>query len=140
MQRLFLRANYFTPINFKSATDGTSNTLMIGESVVEQDYHSAAYFADGTWATCGIPLNFFIPNYTYANRHEYWMEARGFKSMHSGGAQFAMADGSVHVHQRNYRSQGISQHVHSQRKRFSFNLLNLVASARFGRRRTIDES
>jgi prepilin-type N-terminal cleavage/methylation domain-containing protein/prepilin-type processing-associated H-X9-DG protein len=93
---LLWRANYFYPVSFRKVTDGTSKTIMIGESVVEQDYHSAAYFADGTWATCGIPLNHFIPNYTYANRHEYWMEARGFKSLHPGGVQFAMADGSVH--------------------------------------------
>jgi prepilin-type N-terminal cleavage/methylation domain-containing protein len=92
---LFWRANYYNPLSFKKVTDGTSKTLMIGEGVVSQDYHSAAYFADGTWASCGIPLNHFIPNYTYENRQSYWQDARGFKSMHPGGAQFARADGSV---------------------------------------------
>jgi prepilin-type N-terminal cleavage/methylation domain-containing protein len=91
----FWRASYFHPIRFQGVTDGTSKTFMIGEGVVEQDYHSAAYFADGTWATCGFRLNHFIPNYTYEKRHDFYIEARGFKSMHPGGAQFATADGAV---------------------------------------------
>ena len=45
---------------FRKVDDGTSKTFMVGECVVEQDYHSAAFFADGDWATCGNPLNYFI--------------------------------------------------------------------------------
>jgi prepilin-type processing-associated H-X9-DG protein len=29
-------------------------------------------------------------------KRERWKEVRGFKSLHPGGAQFVMADGSVH--------------------------------------------
>jgi prepilin-type N-terminal cleavage/methylation domain-containing protein/prepilin-type processing-associated H-X9-DG protein len=104
---LLWRANYYHPLSFRQVEDGTSKTFMVGESVVEQDYHSAAFFADGTWATCGLPLNHFIPNYTYENRHEFWPEARGFKSMHPGGAQFVMADGSVQ-----YIAEGIDHNVY----------------------------
>jgi type II secretory pathway pseudopilin PulG len=91
----FWRASYFYPIRLKSVTDGTSKTLMIGEGVVEQDYHSAAYFADGAWASCGIPLNLWIENHTYENRTLYWAEGHGFRSQHPDGVQFAAADGSV---------------------------------------------
>ncbi len=80
---------------------------MVGESVVEQSYHSAALFADGDWASCGIPLNFFVPNATYETRQNWWQDARGFKSMHPGGAHFVMADGSVH-----FVSEGIDSLVY----------------------------
>jgi prepilin-type N-terminal cleavage/methylation domain-containing protein/prepilin-type processing-associated H-X9-DG protein len=94
---LIWRATYFNPINFKKVTDGTSKTFMIGECVVEQDYHSAAFFADGDWATCGNPLNYFImpPTAAQIKSAPQWQAARGFKSLHPGGAHFAMADGSV---------------------------------------------
>ena len=94
---LIWRGNYFSPIELRSITDGQSNTFMVGESVVSQDFHSAAYFADGSWASCGIPLNFFRlglePNEI---KTIGWFDMRGFKSLHPSGAQFVMADGSVH--------------------------------------------
>jgi prepilin-type N-terminal cleavage/methylation domain-containing protein/prepilin-type processing-associated H-X9-DG protein len=92
---LIWRVTYFNPLNVKKITDGNSKTFMVGESVVSQDYHSAAFFSDGSWASCGIPFNFFVPNPAYATKQNWWREARGFKSLHPGGAHFVMADGSV---------------------------------------------
>ncbi|MFO0791265.1 MAG: DUF1559 domain-containing protein [Pirellulales bacterium] len=94
---LIWRANYVNPVQFRKISDGTSKTFMVGESVVAQDYHSAAFFADGSWATCGNPLNFFIlPEEEKNVKNNNWQAARGFKSLHPGGAHFVMADGSVH--------------------------------------------
>jgi prepilin-type N-terminal cleavage/methylation domain-containing protein len=95
---LIWRNTYFNPLNLKKVTDGTSKTFMVGECVVEQDYHSAAFFADGDWATCGNPLNYFITpaDVTQIKSAPQWQAARGFKSLHPGGAHFVMADGSVH--------------------------------------------
>jgi len=95
---LIWRNSYFKPVNLRKCTDGTSKTFMVGECVVEQDYHGAAYFADGDWASCGIPLNHFIipADITIMKAPPGWQKARGFKSMHPGGAHFVMADGSTH--------------------------------------------
>ena len=94
---LFFRNSHFRPVKLSKVTDGMSKTFMVGEGVVEQDYHSAAFFADGDWATCGIPFNYFIipPDETVIKSSEEWHKARGFKSLHPGGAQFVMGDGSV---------------------------------------------
>jgi prepilin-type processing-associated H-X9-DG protein len=107
---LIWRGTYFNPINLKKVTDGTSKTFMVGECVVEQDYHSAAFFADGDWATCGNPLNYFIipADIDQIKSAPQWQAARGFKSQHPGGAHFVMADGSVHfvsesIDQNTYR-------------------------------------
>lgn len=93
---LIWRANYLNPVQLRKITDGTSKTFLVGESVVAQDYHSAAFFADGSWATCGNPLNYFIlPEEQTQVKTVNWQAARGFKSLHPGGAHFVMADGSV---------------------------------------------
>jgi prepilin-type N-terminal cleavage/methylation domain-containing protein/prepilin-type processing-associated H-X9-DG protein len=95
---LLWRGSYLNPVSFRKITDGASKTFMVGECVVEQDYHSAALFADGDWASCGIPLNYFIlpPDEAQIKSAPQWQAARGFKSLHPGGAHFVMADGSVH--------------------------------------------
>jgi prepilin-type N-terminal cleavage/methylation domain-containing protein/prepilin-type processing-associated H-X9-DG protein len=93
---LIWRNTSFSPINLRKVTDGTSNTFMVGECVGSQDYHGAAFFADGDFATCGIPLNYFLVGADEAELKTKWYEVRGFKSLHPGGVQFVMADGSVH--------------------------------------------
>jgi len=94
---LIFRASYYHKVKLRSVTDGLSNTFMVGEGVVEQDYHSAAYFSDGTWGTCGVPLNFFLIGVPMDEiKFNRWNDVRGFKSLHPGGAQFVMGDGSVH--------------------------------------------
>jgi prepilin-type N-terminal cleavage/methylation domain-containing protein/prepilin-type processing-associated H-X9-DG protein len=103
------RANYVYPVSIRKIEDGTSKTFMVGECVVEQDYHSAAFFADGDWATCGNPLNYFIIPAEEASIKSApnWQAARGFKSLHPGGAQFVMCDGSVQ-----YISESIDHNIY----------------------------
>jgi prepilin-type processing-associated H-X9-DG protein len=94
---LIFRNSWARPISLRKVGDGASNTFLVGEGVVSQDFHSAAFFADGSWASCGIPLNFLlfgVPDNEI--KFDRWNEVRGFKSLHPGGAQFVMADGSVH--------------------------------------------
>jgi len=105
---LFYRNTHFRPVKLSKVIDGLSNTFMVGEGVVSQDYHSAAYFSDGDWATCGIPFNFFIFDETEDDlKIQHWFKTRGFKSLHPGGAQFVMADGSVQ-----FVNEGIDSNVY----------------------------
>lgn len=92
---LFWRMTYWNPIKWRQITDGTSHTFMVGESVASQDLHSAALFSDGDWAGCNVPLNYFEVEDPAIIRSQ-WYDQRGFRSRHSGGVQFAFADGSVH--------------------------------------------
>ena len=94
-QGLFWRNTYYNPIKISKLTDGTTKTFMVGETVVDQDFHSAAYFSDGDWASCNAPLNFFIDT-DVADPVELWYDVRSFRSLHPGGAYFVMGDGSVH--------------------------------------------
>jgi len=94
---LFGRNTSIQPVALKSVTDGMSNTLMVGETVQLQDFHGAAFFSDGDWATCGVPINYFHVGLDVAamKQSPQWMQSRGFKSVHPGGVNFVMGDGSV---------------------------------------------
>ncbi|TWU21822.1 DUF1559 family PulG-like putative transporter [Bythopirellula polymerisocia] len=93
---IFFRQTLREPIKISSISDGMSNTAMVGEDIVALNGHSVAFYADGDWNSCNIPLNYGTntPNPT-AFRND-WSNARGFKSRHPGGVQFVYADGSVH--------------------------------------------
>ncbi len=89
---LFYRYTYREPKRIADIRDGTSNTLMVGEDVLEQNYHNAAYYANGDWSSCHAPLN-YMPNPPTPLE---WYNVMSFRSLHPGGAHFCLADSSVH--------------------------------------------
>ena len=88
---LFFRNSNAVFINFAAVSDGLSNTLMIGEDVPEHDVHSAAFYANGDYSSTHAPLNYF-PNPPDPYN---WPRVLSFRSRHTQGANFALADGSV---------------------------------------------
>ncbi len=86
---LFYRNVYREPIRFVTITDGLSNTLMVGEDIPTQNVHSSLYYSNGDYAPCNWPIN------TPVADPADWPRAFGFRSYHTGGANFALADGSV---------------------------------------------
>ncbi len=57
---LFFRNSSQVKIRFAQVTDGLSNTLAVGEDVSEQNWHGAAFYSNGDFASCAAPLNYFI--------------------------------------------------------------------------------
>lgn len=88
---LFYRNTYREKISIAMITDGTSNTFMIGEDVADQNYHHAAFYSNGDYASCHFPLNTFYKPAQPGN----WPLAMTFRSLHTNGAHFCLADGSV---------------------------------------------
>lgn len=88
---LFYRNAYQDGLNMASILDGTSNTFMIGEDLPRWNYHSTAYYSNGDYCSCHVPLN----TNPAGNNPGHWPSAMSFRSRHPQGANFCLADGSV---------------------------------------------
>lgn len=90
---LFYRNTYQEPVSFRKITDGLSHTLMVGEDVYEHNWFNAAYFSNGDYASCHVPLNYFPDPPTPLA----WQNVFSFRSRHPGGAHFSIGDGSAQL-------------------------------------------
>lgn len=89
---IFYRADGTRSLSLIGITDGTSNTLMIGESTHSFDVHTGGWaFPNYVHGTCAIPLNYKDPGGTRAR----WQNRYSFYSSHTQGGNFARADASV---------------------------------------------
>jgi len=94
---IFTRGDIVAPCRVAKIRDGTSNTFFLGEDIPEIDAHCAWFYANGSIGTCAIPPNVMKNPATGALYDPYndWPYVYSFRSRHSGGLNFGMADGSV---------------------------------------------
>jgi prepilin-type N-terminal cleavage/methylation domain-containing protein/prepilin-type processing-associated H-X9-DG protein len=92
---IFFRQSFQRPVKIASITDGTSHTLMIGEGLPDYDDHSTAFYSNANWCSCNLPLNNLLNVDPSTLNLKFWWDQQSFRSLHPGGAQFCLADGSV---------------------------------------------
>jgi hypothetical protein len=93
---IFYRSDNTRALHLSRVTDGTSNTLMIGEDLMDINVHCGWVRSNYATGTCSIPLNNgLVTGQPGFNNPGDWPNLYSFRSMHTGGGNFAFADGSV---------------------------------------------
>ena len=80
-------------IRFEDCIDGTSNTLMCGETLPGECCYNGAFVPNFPIAGTTIRIN---KREVCPQPPQCYREACGFKSLHSGGVHFLLGDASVH--------------------------------------------
>ncbi len=88
-------------LNLSACSDGTSNTIMIGER--DYKHHAATWLGAGRNDSYGHEATLrtlfrgtFTMNFDYIKAGSPENQGKGIASQHPGGSQMTMTDGSVH--------------------------------------------
>jgi prepilin-type N-terminal cleavage/methylation domain-containing protein/prepilin-type processing-associated H-X9-DG protein len=92
---VFFRTDIKRPLRLEHIQDGTSNTLMIGEDLPDRNTHVSWPYCNGATGTTAIPLNTNVPGNGQQFDPTDWPNVYSFRSKHTSGANFCLADGSV---------------------------------------------
>ena len=91
---IFYRSDEGRKLTLLGITDGTSNTLMIGEDLADWNTHCGWPNSNYANGTCAIPFNAKQSNGQQFGAGD-WPNVYSFHSRHTNGGNFALADGSV---------------------------------------------